>query len=99
MNGISRHTITVELAGRDEPLTVVTANPDLVQWDETRARKGWPTMTDAPMLWMTFLAWHAARRLGHFTDGWDAFRDACLDIDMEGEPKPVDPTQQAAVSG
>lgn len=39
-----------------------TTNSDLVRWDRTRTRHKWPTIEDAPFLWLTFIAWAAARR-------------------------------------
>jgi len=49
--------------GMDD-LEVQTINPDLVLWDRTRYRHKWPPINEAPMLWMTFITWAGARRLG-----------------------------------
>lgn len=47
-----------------DPLEVQTANPDLVLWDRTRTKHRWPKFDEAPFLWLTFIAWAAARRTG-----------------------------------
>jgi hypothetical protein len=73
---------------------VQTDNRDMIQWDATRPRRQWPMGSDAPVLWMTFLAWHAIRRTGGapgYTppDSFDAFSDTCVSvvaIDADGEP-------------
>jgi hypothetical protein len=43
---------------------IQTANPDLVLWDRTSVRHKWPTFQQANFLWLTFIAWAAARRTG-----------------------------------
>jgi hypothetical protein len=47
-----------------EDLEVQTDNRDMVLWDRTRIRHKWPKFDEAPFLWLTFLAWSGARRLG-----------------------------------
>jgi hypothetical protein len=47
-----------------DDMEVQTINPDMVLWDRTRYRHKWPPVQDAPMLWMTFISWAGARRLG-----------------------------------
>jgi hypothetical protein len=37
---------------------LVIGNPSLVSWDRTRSQFQWPTATDAPILWLTYIAWH-----------------------------------------
>lgn len=46
----------------DKEYDLQTDNRDMVRFDLMRAKKQWPTVTDAPLLWMTFLAWHALVR-------------------------------------
>ena len=46
----------------DREYTVQTDNRDMVRFDLMRGRKQWPTMQEAPMLWLTFLAWSALSR-------------------------------------
>lgn len=69
-------------------LDVQTDNRDLIEWDARRAQKGWPKSGDAPSLWMTFLAWHAARRSGGpVADKFEEFAGVCaqvLPIDRDG---------------
>lgn len=43
---------------------VQAANPDLVRFERTRVKHGWPPASEAPQLWATFVSWHACRRLG-----------------------------------
>lgn len=37
---------------------VQALNVDLVAWDRHRARHGEPLPSDAPFVWLNFLAWH-----------------------------------------
>jgi hypothetical protein len=66
-------------------------NSDMVRWDRTAAKHGWPTVQTAPFLWLTFVAWSALRREGAIGEdvGWDAFVDRrCVQVrnltDVEG---------------
>jgi hypothetical protein len=77
---------------------VQTANPDLVLWDRTSVRKRWPTFQQANFLWMTFIAWAGARRLGlipnDFTyERWEseALDVQPLDADDGAEGRPTEP--------
>jgi hypothetical protein len=87
-----RVRVFLETPNPGEYLTidVQTDNRDLIEWDARRAQKGWPKGTDAPSLWMTFLAWHAARRSGGpVAEKFEEFATACaqvLPIDRDGEP-------------
>jgi hypothetical protein len=38
-------------------------NVDIVRYDRTAAKHGWPRADAAPMLWNTFIVWSAMRRL------------------------------------
>lgn len=96
MSKLVQQKITVQLAN-DQELEVLTANPDLVRWDVTRAKHGWPSMEDAPMLWATFVAWAAAKRANQYAGTWDDWmnKDALsVDFDMDDQ-EDVDPTQTA----
>lgn len=78
-------------------LEVVIANPDMARWDMTRHTHKWPTMEEAPVLWATFVAWHASKRQGLTAVTFDAWRDeVCLEVSMpqaeEAEDLAVDPT-------
>lgn len=54
---------------------VQTTNADMVMYDLERAKRRWPSLTDAPFLWLSYLAFSALRRDGtisaseHF-DSW-----------------------------
>lgn len=64
---------------------VQTDNRDLVRFDLIRERKGWPRSTEAPMLWMTVLAWHALKRSGVEVGEPEAFLDACVQLEPLGD--------------
>ena len=75
-----------------------TDNRDLVRWDVTRARKGWPEFKDSPFLWLTFLAWSVMQREGQTTLKLDAFLDTCTEasaVKKDGD----DPEDIDALSG
>lgn len=67
-----------------EELEVQTDNRDLVRFDMTRPRQrpAWPGPEDAPMLWLTFLAWSAARRQSLVPADltFEAWRDQVLNL-------------------
>jgi hypothetical protein len=93
-----------------EPLELQTTNSDMVLWDMTRPkqRPAWPTFQEAPFLWLTFLAWAAARRTGAIEPGYtfERWRDEVLDVsnvvdDDEteaGAPFPQEPGPGLSVS-
>lgn len=93
--------ITVHLEDRDA-FTVTTKLLDHNVWDMTRARHKWPTAQDAPLTWMGFLAWSAARRTGAIeaTLTWEQFLEQCLSVerpeDEEEDGRIADPTQPVA---
>jgi hypothetical protein len=67
-----------------EDLTLQTTNADMIAWDLTRPkqRPPWPKFDEAPILWMTFLAFCAARRTGAIDAGykWDTWRAEVLEV-------------------
>jgi hypothetical protein len=93
-------TPRIEVTLDDGTTFVVQAlNPDLVRWDRQASKLGWPKMSDAPFLWLTFLAWSAAKREGAIPAdlSWEVFGDTrCVQVraltnelgDLDG----VDPT-------
>lgn len=90
---------------RDDELveyTVQTDNRDAVAWDMHRNRVNWPAGTDAPMLWMTYLAWSAMRRDTSTPAAgltFDNFNDIVRSISSAkpvDEQEPVDPTHAGA---
>ena len=63
---------------------VQCANPDLVRFDMTRGRMHWPAAQEAPMLWLTFIAWAASKREGLVYDDmtWEQFSETqCVSIE------------------
>ena len=94
-----RIRVALEQPATDELLEIdlQTDNRDLVLWDATRARRNWPKGPDAPMLWMTFLAWAALHRTGEISEDFDAFNNRCVAIvplDTAGdEVEPADATE------
>lgn len=87
-----------------EPFTVTTTLLDHNIWDLTRARHKWPTATDAPLTWLGFLAWSAARRTGAIEPSltWEAFLGDCLSVerpDDEEKDSPADPIQPGPFPG
>lgn len=58
--------LTIEQDGTDDLLVVdvQTDNRDAIQWDVSRGKRSWPMLNEAPMLWLSFVGWHALRRTG-----------------------------------
>ena len=79
-----------------DPLELQVLNPDLLRWDTTRGRHRWPSMREAPNLWMTFLAWSAATRTGATDARWEAFRDSCLEVSTITDDPDDDDTEEDA---
>ena len=90
----------VVLAGDDgvtpaREYTVQPANPDLVLWERTRQKHGWPEMKAAASLWITFTTWAASRRLGLIPTEmrYEDFEKAaleCLPVDGEDDDNRAD---------
>jgi hypothetical protein len=78
---ISSPLVTVQREGH-EPLTVQTNNRDLVLWDRTRIKHKWPRFDEAPNLWLTFIAWAAARRTGAIPEDvrYEAWEAEVIDV-------------------
>lgn len=77
-----RATLETPNEGEYLELDVQTDNRDLVMWDVVRTRKGWPVTSDAPMLWITFLAWHALHREhGPVPDKFEDFQRVCVQVE------------------
>lgn len=74
--------VTVTLKDRPEPVEVEITNPDRIRWDLTANKHKWPKFSDAPFMGMTFLAWSAMKRNGHYSDSWESFRDTdCINVE------------------
>ena len=86
-------------------LIVQTANPDMLAYDRTASKHGWPALNKAPILYLTFVAWAALRRQGVIDKSmtWDAFserhalevRAAPADGDQPEGETTQDPTPEA----
>jgi len=88
--------IQVELEDRDA-FVVTTTLLDHNIWDLTRAKHKWPSAQDAPLTWLGFLAWSAARRTGVIEPAmtWELFLTHCLAVsqpDEEEDEATADPT-------
>lgn len=60
---LQRVNFTVELSnGETHDITI--ANASFVAWDRTRSARKWPTVEEAPSLWMTFISWHHMKAAG-----------------------------------
>jgi hypothetical protein len=88
----------------DEPLEVQCANPDLVLWDMTRTRHKWPKFDEAPFLWLTFISWAGAKRLGligadYTFDQWKASVLDVGQVEDDAEDETGSPTQPGPEPG
>ena len=94
MAGIATPKIEVTRPDGDTYLVQVV-NADLVAYDVTAYKHKWPPFQAAPMLWSTFLAWHASRREGITPRDltYEQFRDTYPSVAVQADPDPVDPTQ------
>ena len=94
-------SIRIYLEDRDA-FTVQTRLIDHNMWDVTRAKHKWPTAQDAPLTWMGFIAWAAARRTGAIenTMTWEQFLSQCESVEQpddeeEDDGAIADPTLRA----
>lgn len=65
-----------------EPLEVQTDNRDMILWEKTRLKHRWPKFDESPVMWLTFLAWAAARRTGAIELGyaWEKWESETLQV-------------------
>ena len=84
-------------------LDLQALNIDMLAFDRQRAKLKWPTATDAPFVWLTFLAWSAAMRekalppmpLAEFESrAWEVSK-----ADEDEGDEAVDPTQAEVAEG
>ena len=99
MSKLQRKVVTVELA-TGEILTARIIHPDVLRYQETAQKHGWPTLTvrdevgTMPHLDYedTFCAWAALRRTGQYAGKWETFKDTdCVELAVEVED--VRPTE------
>ena len=84
-----RVVVVVDQGEQLVEFTTQTDNRDAVRWDMTRGRKNWPAGHEAPVLWLTFIAWSALSRAGDFEGDFAKFNDVALSVtavDREGAP-------------
>jgi hypothetical protein len=74
-----------------EPFDVETRFIDFRNYERTAFKHKWPPFSDAPMTWMGFLAWSAAKRTGVYDGTWESFEQNVVHLENIGET-PVDPT-------
>jgi hypothetical protein len=94
---LSTPRLRVVLADETDRIVQCT-NADLVRFDLTRSKQKWPGPTDAPFLWLTFIAWAALRRTKTIPDTltYEAFSDSTLEIEnMTDEESAADPDRDA----
>lgn len=83
---MKRIEITVELDDTTKHELVI-GNPSLVAWDRTRATRKWPTTEEAPILWMTFIAWHHMKARGLIKCEYPEFEEKrCLSVSDTVKP-------------
>lgn len=92
--------IEVYLADRDM-FIVQTTLLDHNIWDLTRAKHKWPTAQDAPLTWLGFLAWSAARRTGAIppTLVWEQFLTECLSVQRHDDEEEDEATADPILPG
>jgi hypothetical protein len=85
MGDIKLDTPRLRIVREGQPdLELQTINADLVLWDRTRFRHKWPPMSEAPFLWLTFISWAAARRIGAAGDSatYEAWESDVLEVEV-----------------
>ena len=104
---MERLELDVELKDGTEHVIRIT-NPSMVAFDRARATRDWPSSEDAPILWMTFLAWHHMKAAGLISCDLKQFETTeCVAVQVHGaarkgkkgrKAKSVDPTRPTVVS-
>lgn len=78
--------LAMTMEGLDSPLMVVADQRDFAAWE---GYEGWADHADTVRL--RYLAWHAAKRSGKVSVGWETFNDQlCIQVeapDIEAEPE------------
>lgn len=81
---------------------IQTDNRDMVRFDLLKGRKQWPSMQDAPLLWITVLAWSCLHREGKLPGDVEKALDQIVAVealDEDGNPVDLDdPAVAEAVS-
>lgn len=95
---IQRIIIDVAMLDGAEHTGVVVTTADRMQLAATARRHKWGTLQDDPDRSLTFLAWCALRRLGHFTGSWDDFVNQSETVTAP-DTEDVDPTRPVIPAG
>lgn len=81
---------------------IQTDNRDMVRFDLLKGRKQWPSMQEAPMLWVTVLAWSCLARENKLTEDVEKGIDRIIAVEALDEDGNVvdldDPAIAEAVS-
>lgn len=97
-----RVLVTIEQAdGTEAEVTVQTDNRDAVRYDLMRVRKAWPVMHEAPILFMTVIAFLAIRRSDAtlLPDDAEKALDMIVDVTpVDADGNPVDDTDVAGMA-
>jgi len=93
------HVVMADGAEHD----VQALNVDLVAWDRHRAQRGEPLPSDAPFVWLNFLAWHVLVKREGVMPGMtlrqfeeQAVEVSSRDVDAEDGGDEVGPTPTEA---
>lgn len=78
-------------------LAVPTLAVDHKAYERTAVRHNWGRLDENPVTYLTFIAWHAGKRLGLVDGDLDAFVETVAAIgEADEQAPPPDPTQPAA---
>ena len=81
---------------------IQTDNRDMVRFDLLKGRKQWPSMQEAPMLWVTVLAWSCLARENKLAEDVEKGIDKIIAVEALDEDGNVvdldDPAIAEAVS-
>lgn len=81
-----------------------TVNYDMIMYERTRDKQKpkWPTMEDGRIFWLTFVAWHAAKRTGATEMTFEQWERDAWDISVasdEPDDETGTPTEPGADPG
>jgi hypothetical protein len=85
--------------------TVQAINVDMVAWERDRAKHNWPPPTDAPFIWLNYLAWHVLTKTQRLLPAMTLreFEEAAAEVsvpqDDDEDDAGVDPTNREVEPG
>ena len=94
MSQIQRILVDVLMLDGTEHRGLATTTADRMKLADTARRQKWGTLQDDPDRSLTFLAYAAMCRAGHFTGSWNDFINAC-EVVAGTDTEDVDPTLTA----